>query len=267
MSRYTVLGARGFVGSRLVQFLDRAGHTCFAPERNDPAILTEDLGSVFYCIGLTADFSQRKFDTVTAHVSYFSEILQKARFDRIVYLSSTRLYDESLLLDAKEAQALTFSPSNPRHLYDLSKALGENLCLTASDGRGSVARLSCVYEAAADAPGFLSELFQQARLGESFTVDSSSGITRDYIHVDDVVRALKAIVDSGLNDIVNVASGENVSNQQIIDEFNSLGYALELKATSERKVCAECNVERLIELGVVPIKVSEFIKNTFGSSQ
>ena len=43
MSRYTVIGASGFVGARLVTALKAAGHEVFAPTRDNDGLFTRDL--------------------------------------------------------------------------------------------------------------------------------------------------------------------------------------------------------------------------------
>jgi nucleoside-diphosphate-sugar epimerase len=91
--RATVVGAAGFVGHRLAARLAAGGWDVWAPAKHDAALLNRDLGLVFYCAGLTADYDQRPFDTVEAHASLVADILRAGRFERIVYCSSTRLYD------------------------------------------------------------------------------------------------------------------------------------------------------------------------------
>ena len=54
--------------------------------------------------------------------------------------------------EAHEAEPLVFDPTDPRRIYDLSKALGENLTLARTGGRGAVARLSNVFDWADGAP-------------------------------------------------------------------------------------------------------------------
>lgn len=92
-ARYTIVGASGFVGSRLAASLRQAGHTVLTPSRNDPMLFTQSLGQVIYCAGLTADFAARPFDTVEAHVTLLARVLQESDFTHLLYLSSTRLYD------------------------------------------------------------------------------------------------------------------------------------------------------------------------------
>src|SRR5688500_5975918 len=88
----TVLGASGFIGSRLVSQLAATGAEYQAVGRNE-ALPAGPLGHVIYCIGLTADFRSRPLNTVEAHVCKLLEVLRKCDFESLLYLSSTRLYN------------------------------------------------------------------------------------------------------------------------------------------------------------------------------
>lgn len=213
---FTVLGAAGFVGSHLLARLREQGHTVYAPARGDDGWLEEDLGHVFYCAGLTNDYHARPFDTVEAHVSLLARLLREGRFERLVYLSSTRVYDSLDGGVGDEAAVLRLDPANPRHLYDLTKALGENLCLTQSAGRACVARLSCVYSDELQEGGFLAQVLPRAAAGESFVIDSSPHFTRDYVHVEDVVSLLCTLLTNDAQGIYNVAAGGNTDNAQLL---------------------------------------------------
>lgn len=259
MSRYTVLGASGFVGRRLVTILQDAGHEVYAPQRDDAKLFSRDLGRVFYCAGLTADYAARPFDTVEAHVSLLAKVLREARFAHLVYLSSTRLYDSLGADGGQEDQSLILNPADPRHLYDLSKALGENLCLTAAGERTSVARLACVYDWNPGARGYLSEWLQRAVHEKSLCLDSGTGYVRDYIHLDDVVAVLRAMADSGVTGVVNVASGENVSNAELADVFNRCGWSVSLSRDVPRQAAPACDVRRLISLWQRPRPVRDVV--------
>ena len=87
-----VFGAQGFVGRHLTDYLRGAGWEVLALGRGDETWRGQALGHVFYCIGLTADFRTRPFDTLEAHVSLAAEILREAAFDSFLYCSSTRVY-------------------------------------------------------------------------------------------------------------------------------------------------------------------------------
>ena len=235
--RATVIGASGFIGSHLVARLQREGWDCNAPARHDTDFLDQALGTVFYCAGLTADFAQRPFDAVRAHVGLLNEVLARGRFDALVYLSSTRLYDGCSGLDGAaidETAPLALDPAEPRHLYDLSKALGESLCLHAGGGRARVARLSCVYGDANDSGGFLPALLcqlREPRADNVIAVDSTPHAERDYVQLNDVLDALVHIATRGTHAVYNVASGGNVSNAQLFARIGELA-GCELRALS-----------------------------------
>lgn len=260
MPDYTVLGATGFVGRRLVSTLTTAGFNCLAPGRDSDEIFKCNLGRVFYCIGMTADYAQYPFNTIEAHVCFLARILKEAQFEHLVYLSSTRLYDNLAVDVAQEDMPLCLTPKEPRHIYDLSKALGENVCLNVVKGRASVARLACVFDTEENAPGFLSEWLQRATREKKFTLPSSTGVVRDYIHVDDVVNALKAIVDNREAAIFNVASGENISNHELAGIFNDCGWQVTLRDRTELQSAPLCDNSRLRALGCLPRSVRDVVR-------
>lgn len=259
MSLYTVVGASGFVGSRLVKRLREDGHEVYAPRRGDPELFTRDLGRAFYCAGLTADYLARPFDTVEAHVTLLAGMLQTASFERLVYLSSTRLYDSLGARIGAESAALSLRTAEPRHLYDFSKGLGETLCLTQGGGRCAVARLSCVFDDAPGAAGFLPEWIERARKEWTIRLASAPAYVRDYIHLDDTVASLRAIVDSASTEAVNVASGENVSNAELAAVFESRGWTIGFEREVPPQSAPVCSVERLNNLGVTPRPVRQVL--------
>ena len=208
MALFTVFGASGFIGAHAVRRLRRAGHDVQAPARDAP-VEQRPLGHALYCIGLTADYARRPYDTAEAHVGVLNRILREGQFESLVYLSSTRLYDSGGVAGREDAD-LALNPNNPRHLYDLSKALGESLCI--AHGRARVARLSCVYSDAMETGDFLPRLVRRALRERHIALEAPANGARDYIHVEDVCAVLIDIALRGRRPIYNVASGENVAN-------------------------------------------------------
>jgi nucleoside-diphosphate-sugar epimerase len=254
----TVVGASGFIGGRLAARLAADRWEVFAPERGEEAELLErDLGCVFYCAGLTADFDQRPFETVEAHVGLLAQLLRAGRFERLIYLSSTRLYDG--LAEGHEDAPLALDPANPRHSFDLSKALGENLVMTRAGGRGRVARLANIYDWTAGSPGFLSDWLIRARAGRDIALASSPGAARDYVHLDDAVTALIAIAESSAQ-IVNVASGALTSNTDIAAVFLAAGWRVSFAGEGPPQPPPDVDVGRLAALGVSVRPVKDVVK-------
>ncbi|AOX99300.1 NAD(P)-dependent oxidoreductase [Jeongeupia sp. USM3] len=256
--RLTIVGASGFIGGALAEVLRRQGFEPSCPTRHElPGLVDQDLGTVFYCAGATADYLASPASTIDVHVNLLSRLLLCNKVGRLVYLSSVRLYDTlgDRLVD--EQTPLQLDPASKRHLFDLSKALGENLCLTLAGPRSVVLRLGCVYGWTSRAHGFLSGLLSQARLARAFRVDSSPAIVRDYIHIDDVVDSILKIAGSEYAGIVNVVSGRNVSNADIAAVFSDQGWQIGYSGTGGAAALPSFNSILLQSFGVRPAPVQE----------
>jgi UDP-glucose 4-epimerase len=217
---FSILGADGVIGRALCRHLAAQGATVQAFGRKADGYLSQPLGHAIYAIGLTADYAARPFDTVEAHSSLFARLLKDAAFDSMTYLSSTRLYDGGT--SGREDAPLALSPQNPRHLYDLSKALGESLCLTAGRANVRAARLAVVYDDGLTGENFLHDVIRRAAAAPQLHLDSHPRLARDYVHMDDVCAALVAIATGGRRQIYNVASGVNVTNADLFVALEKL---------------------------------------------
>lgn len=215
---FTVLGAGGFIGSQLTEALKSTGAgDVYAPLRQGGVdvldeVLGRELGHVFYCIGLTANFRDRPFDTVDAHVCLLRRLLERGRFESLTYLSSSRVYEGSAT--THESAILQVSPGNPGHLYNLSKLMGESLCL-ASGRKARVARLSNVFGRAMPQQNFISQVLKEAADTGRVRFLTATESAKDYVSVADVVRWLPQIALHGAHSIYNVASGGNTSNADL----------------------------------------------------
>jgi nucleoside-diphosphate-sugar epimerase len=243
MTRITVLGAAGFIGSHLVERLAREGVEYDAPPR-DADLTQGHLGQVIYAIGLTADFRTRPFDTVEAHVSKLNEILRAGNFDKLVYLSSTRVYNPQLSV-AEETATLQVNSANPSDLYNLSKLMGESIALH-SGRKVSVVRLSNVYGFDVTSDNFLPSVIRDAVTRHKVTLQTSPDSVKDYISMDDVVDGLLNITRAGQQSMYNLASGRNVSNQELADEIGRLtGATFETAPNAVTSLFPRISIERM----------------------
>lgn len=216
---FTVLGAGGFIGGALADRLRRDRHHVTTPGRADP-LPAGDLGHVVYCIGLTADFRRRPFDTMEAHVCRLLEVLRHGRFASLLYLSSTRVYGAAD--SASPDAALTVRPDQPSDLYNLSKLAGESLCLSHPRDTVRVVRLSNVYGAKATAEDFLHSLTDCALTRGHIQLHSALTSSKDYIDLEDVVAILPRIALEGKRRLYNLAAGENVTHETIVTGLQRL---------------------------------------------
>ena len=247
MTQFTILGASGFIGRRLFLDLQNKGHKVWAPKRNDEQIFSRPLGHVLYCVGLTADFRRRPFDTVDAHVSVLADVLHRAHFDSLLYLSSTRVYAGAHRTD--EDTVLIVSPGDPETLYNLTKLTGESLCHASGRKGVRVVRLSNVVGPGLDvhSVSLVADLLRGARDGV-ITLHSHPNSAKDYVHIDDVVDWLPAIALCGKKSIYNVASGFQTTHAQWLDWFSrAYGSRIEVKWDAPVQSFPAISVRRLQE--------------------
>ncbi len=265
-----MIGGRGFIGRNLTRRLNALGWSCHVVGRDDPWPTVGELsGTVFYCAGLTADFLRDPFETVEAHVSSLARALKAPGVDHLIYLSSTRLYDD-LPCDsvATEQTTLPISPHVPRHLFDITKLAGESLCHIAGSGRACVVRLSSVYGEIGNKDGFLGQLLEKIAVvpsGSDVVIESSSNASRDYIHIDDVLDALLTIAVRRCCGTFNVASGVNMYNYELATMlFAKTGRRLVFTGEQVSRGHARIDVSRLQSLlGITPRTVSLALSDWF----
>ena len=244
-STFTVIGASGYIGSRLAAHLRARGHAVWAPARGDAQLQQRALGHVLYCAGLTADFRTRPFDTVDAHVGLLAEVLRHARFESLLYLSSTRVYMGAA--STHEDAALSVMPGDPTSLYNLSKLTGESLCHACGRPGVRVARLSNVVGPGMDAASgnLVADLVRQARAGH-IVLRSDPQSAKDYVHVDDLLDWLPRIALAGRAATYNVASGRQTLHAQWLAWLQArTGCTLEVAAEAPLQRFAPIDVKRL----------------------
>jgi nucleoside-diphosphate-sugar epimerase len=207
----TVLGASGFVGSNVVAYLQRAGLEFQAVGRGQQWP-SGALGHVIYCIGVTADFRERPYDAVDAHVCTLVDFVRHASFDSLLYLSSARVYLGRTGV-AHEDDDVCVNPLRFEDLYSVSKVMGESIVLSLG-AKGRVARLSNAY-GCGQAETFLARVLEEVRVRGAITFHSAPESVRDYASVDDVAEVLVKIALRGRERLYNIASGVGVTNAEL----------------------------------------------------
>jgi nucleoside-diphosphate-sugar epimerase len=217
--RATIVGHKGFIGSHLYSFLSSQKWECYLPDRTVSWIIPgKNLGHIFYCAGTTSDYLDKITDTIDAHVVLLLKILKSGTFDSLTYLSSTRLYDNALQLEGNlEDISFALKSSEARNLFDLSKLLGESLCLQIGNPTVRVARISNVYSVGQESQGFIGELlnFVNQNYSSVMAIKGSPQDSRDYLDIEDLLPVLVKIAIKGQSRIYNIASGENTKNLEI----------------------------------------------------
>lgn len=236
--RFTIFGASGFIGSRLLANLRQQKHECITPTR-DSIPEMQDLGYVFYCIGLTADFRTQLLATINAHVCHLLKILSRCCFKRICYLSSTRIYQGMPLGD--ETSSLLVRSDTESDVYNLSKLMGEAACLTAK-ADSIVVRLSNVFSQDDQSNNFLPSIIREVRTTGRLKLNSTLDSAKDYVSLEDVLKMLPQIIVHGRNKIYNLASGQLITHAEIA---SCLGCPVEVTPRAPQTISPPISIERL----------------------
>ena len=242
--RFTVFGGTGFIGRTLVSHLREHGHAVDAPSRNLDSLPGGNLGHVIYAIGLTGNFREQLRATVTAHVHVLQNLMEEAEFESWLYLSSTRVYgglpDD---VPASEDAPLLVRPGRDA-IYDLSKLLGESICLAMNRRTVRVARLSNVYGAGQSVHSFLGSVLRDLARNGEVVIRESPVSSKDYISVDRTAEMLVSIATLGKERVYNVASGIPVTHAQLIDVIRQCGFRAEFCAGSPTRVFPRIDIQR-----------------------
>jgi nucleoside-diphosphate-sugar epimerase len=245
----TVLGGSGFVGSAIIKHLKDVGESYWAPGKEE-MFDHRELGDVIYCIGLTADFRSKPFETVEAHVCKLSSILSKWSFNSLTYLSSTRVYLKSDTTEVDENSRISVDISDADDLYNLTKLTGERLCL--SSGKNvKIVRLSNVLGDNGKSENFISNIAGVIRSEKLLTLQTTLDSSKDYISVGSVAELVIKIAQYGRDNIYNVATGTNLTNEAILELF-------------AEKLQFQYKIDQLAEKIIFPRISSTKIEQEFG---
>lgn len=243
--RMVVVGAGGFIGSRLVAALRGKGHQPLligrvgAPNGELPihpwstldeswlADMVAGSTAIYWVAGTTTPGSSAGHPDVEFHENLAPLItllraLHRAPPTRLVYLSSGgTIYGDVCTGIADEA-----THTEPKSYYSAGKLAGEAFLTAHAHETGSrvfVVRPSNVYGAGQVLrPGFgiIPTAFHAIRSGAPLIVRGDGSAVRDYVHVDDLVALLVAMADGEAPreiDVFNASSHQGTSLNELLD--------------------------------------------------
>ena len=148
---------------------------------------------------------------------------------RIVYSSSAAVYGPPAYLPIDEQH-----PTRPSSPYGLSKLTGERYCLLYGQLYGlSVCALRYFNVYGPNQPrnggyaAVIPRFFDRVTRRLPIVVEGDGSQTRDFVHVDDVVRANLLASVAGFDGVVNVGSGRATSIRELAGIIGGPGYPIE----------------------------------------
>jgi nucleoside-diphosphate-sugar epimerase len=241
-----VTGASGYLAAALLRSLrDSGAHVLavsrrVAPRRQDIEWLQGDVRTLECCAAVVARAdvifhlagntsasaadrdSSGSFESTVGPIDLFSAAARLAgRCPRLVFASTATVYGLTPQLPVSE-----YVRAQPLTIYDAHKLEAEQRLIAATANGaldGIVLRLANVYGlspalAAAPDRGFLNRVVDRALSGFDIEVYGGGGYLRDFIHIDDVVRAFVAAGTNpaGPERCFNLASGTGAPLRQAV---------------------------------------------------
>lgn len=260
-----VTGGAGFIGTHLVAGLRKEGFDVVVVDIKETGDVRKlgDLKTAFtgaqYVFHLAAlprvqysiEHPQETHDT---NVGGTLNVLLAARdcgVGRVVFSSSAAVYGDQEVMPLREDM-----PAEPKSPYGLHKYIGEQYCKLFSGiyGLQTVClRYSNVYGPGADPNGayalVVAKFIQQKQAGLPLTICGTGENTRDYVAVQDVVRAnlLAATGGSvGRAEVINIGSGKETSVETIAKRIGGEVTHVEARLEPARSVADITRAKKLL---------------------
>jgi len=259
MSKISVYGATGFIGSTFCDLFPDEVIPISRDERKPES------DNILYLISTTSNYNVLNDMTldVKTNLNVLMETLEYCKSKDIVfnYVSTGFVYGPDILYASEEDSC------DPRGFYSITKRAAEQLIISfcqVYEVKYRILRIANVYggdktvSSKKNVLGFLVDLMKK---NQPITLYNNGDDLRDYMHVTDICRALKIVMDKGeTNSIYNIASGVAVSFRHIIEVCKKiLGSESELVSTETPRfnqlVQAKnfaLNAEKLRNLGFKP---------------
>jgi nucleoside-diphosphate-sugar epimerase len=227
----------------MVHFLEKKNIECYTPNMRQKNIFDHNLGNVIYTIGVS-DFLNYPYAAVDAHVCLLKNLLENTKFDSLVYLSSGRFYYKST--STNESDPINTNPNSSNELYNISKLLGESLCISSKHENIKIVRPSNVVGIGSPSNLFIPSIINDAISKNKITLNSTLDSEKDYVYVDDVVEMLYEISLHGKSEIYNIGMGKNTTSKEIVDKISlKTGCDVEISTDATRFFSPPISVEKI----------------------
>ena len=252
MSRIVITGAAGFIGSHLSEALLDRGHSVVGIDN----LLTGDTKNVAHLAN--RDFVLIKHD-VTNYINVDGPVdavlhwaspaspidylelpiptlkvgalgthkalgLAKAKNARFVIASTSEVYGDPLEHPQKETYWGNVNPIGPRGVYDEAKRFAEAMTTAYHRYHGLDAKIVRIFNTYGPrmrlrdgraVPAFMS----QALRGEDVTIFGSGRQTRSFCYVTDLVEGVIRLMESDVNEPVNIGNPQEMTIEEIAREI------------------------------------------------
>jgi len=245
MSRILVTGAAGFLGSHLCDRLRADGHDVVGMD-NRVSGQTENLDDIFYhdrfdfydhdvtefvhvkgeldwvlhLASLASPDFYREYPIKTLKVGALGTHktlgLAKEKDAKYLFTSTSEVYGDPEVNPQPEDYRGNVDPFGPRSCYDESKRYGEAMLRAYKEEHGLDIRIARIFNTYGprmrlDDGRVIPNFIRQALTGQDLTVYGDGTQTRSFCYVSDMIDGLIALMDSDVQEPVNVGNPDERS--------------------------------------------------------
>jgi len=237
MERILVTGSEGFIGRKLVESLQNSPHEVFGIDSKAGAKSTQQVDITSSSLkGVIKEIQPTVIVHLAAQIDVrksFQDPLHDLKVNaegtlglllasvgeklkHFLYIhSGGAIYDSNSPLPLTEE-----SPLNPQSPYGLTKQIGEGyvrvLCENSQVAWTSLALSNCFGPVKDHGRGVIYEFWKRLSEGAPCEIFGAEN-TRDFVYVDDVVRAINLAIPKPSNCRINISSGTEVSLKNLYE--------------------------------------------------
>jgi nucleoside-diphosphate-sugar epimerase len=265
-TKLQVFGGLGFVGSNFVKQYPNV----IVNDRNDYTVKSKN---ILYLISTISNYNMLTdpYVDINTNLTTLMRVLEQCKDKDVTFnfVSSWFVYGDT------EMPAQENSPCRPTGFYSITKKAAEDLLVCYAkvfNIKYRILRLANVVgpgdPKASLQKNALQFLINEIKANKDIKIYDGGNMYRDYMHVTDVARAVKLVIDQGdINTVYNIGNGKPIKFKTIIE------YAHTVTNSSSRLVNIEppefhkivqvhsmfMNTEKLKKLGYKPLYSMEQI--------
>lgn len=269
MSKISVFGGTGYIGGTFSKLY--SNDTIIVP-REDRQSPTNNL---LYFISTTTNqnvFADLKVD-IDTNLNVLVEVLSHCKNKDITFnfISSCFVYGNDVL-NAKETDCC-----NPTGFYSITKRCAEQLLISFCETfniKYRILRIGNVYgldKTVSLKKNVLGSIIKSLKENKDIKLYDGGNYLKDYIHVDDVCKSIKLILEKGnINEIYNISTGTSKCFRDVIKTARNIveseSNLIDVEIPQEQKYIQVKNMtlnnDKLKSLGFTPsINFEEGLKN------
>ena len=249
MQKILITGGSGYLGSKLVAELQKKGYEVEVFDEPKDIQLLEELEEaikgkdVVYHLAALAqiDYTDEHPDeTFNVNVIGTNNVCEICAENNVLlnFISTSCIYGEPLEIPSREDSLI-----NPTDTYAMSKAAGEYIVKMWGLAKGlryNIIRTGTSYGPSTD-KGMRTDMCIQkflldSRKGEPLVIYGDGKQTRNFIHLNDLIRGFIAITEKGIEgETINLAGKEIISVDDIANFAIKLGVSNQIIYKPERK--------------------------------